>query len=62
MFAEQGGWLWFVIDVGLVAILGAALVYGVMMWRNRPKNRATEQVRNEATRDVYREAEQHKQG
>lgn len=57
MFEEQSGWLWSAITVGLVVILGIALAYGTMMWRNRPKNRAIEQVRDKATRDVYREAE-----
>jgi hypothetical protein len=35
---DAGGWLWLAIDVGFVVILGAALVYGIVMWRNRPAN------------------------
>jgi len=31
---DAGGWLWLIIDVGLVAILGAVLAYGVMHYRN----------------------------
>jgi hypothetical protein len=52
---DLGGWLWFVIDVIFVALLGAAMVYGIMRWRNRPHDPATEQVRDEATRRSYRE-------
>jgi hypothetical protein len=33
---DAGGWLWLVIDAGFVLLLAAALVYGIMMWRNRP--------------------------
>jgi hypothetical protein len=35
-----GGWLWMVIDVGFVVVLGAALAYGIMMRRRRPANSA----------------------
>jgi hypothetical protein len=38
MDSDAGGWLWLVIDAGFVVLLGAALVYGIMMWRNRPAN------------------------
>jgi hypothetical protein len=30
---DGGGWLWLVIDVGFVGILGLALAYGTMQWR-----------------------------
>jgi hypothetical protein len=33
--AEESGWLWFVIDVGAVAVFGVALLYGTMMYRRR---------------------------
>jgi hypothetical protein len=48
-----GGWLWFVIDVIAVAILGAAMLYGVASWRNR--NRSLDPLREESTRQLYRE-------
>lgn len=32
---DAGGILWLIIDVVLVAALGAALVYGTMHYRNR---------------------------
>ena len=48
------GVLWLIIDVVLVAALGAALVYGVMMTHRAYKNRALKKVRDDATRDLYR--------
>jgi hypothetical protein len=36
MNSDAGGWLWLAVDVGFVVLLGAALIYGIMMWRNRP--------------------------
>ena len=52
MDGDAGGWLWLLIDVALVAILGAALVYGVAMWRKR-RSATAEQVRDNATRELY---------
>jgi Ni/Fe-hydrogenase subunit HybB-like protein len=54
---DAGGWLWLVIDVGFVAILAAALIYGVTMWHFRRRNRAAQQARDEATRELYRQGE-----
>jgi hypothetical protein len=50
---DYGGWMWLFIDVILVAILAASLIYGIGMWRQRHRNRATEQVRDEATDRLY---------
>ena len=52
MDGEAGGWLWLVIDVAFVALLAAALVYGVSMWRKR-RSAAADRVRDNATRDLY---------
>jgi len=52
---DYGGWMWFLIDVGLVAILAAALVYGVVMWRRRYRDPATREIRDEATERLYRQ-------
>jgi hypothetical protein len=49
---DAGGWLWLVIDVAFVALLAAALVYGVSVWRKR-RSAASEQVRDRATRELY---------
>jgi hypothetical protein len=50
---DYGGWMWFLIDVVLVVILAAALIYGIGMWRKRYRNSATQQVRDEATDRLY---------
>lgn len=54
MFDDLGGPLWALIDVIAVAILGLALVYGMMAWRRR-RNRSLEKVRDEATKKLFRE-------
>jgi hypothetical protein len=54
---DAGGWLWFVIDVVLVAVFAAALVYGIVMVRNRPKGPRADAVRDRATKNVYRQEE-----
>lgn len=52
---DVGGWLWLLIDVAFVAALGAALIYGVVAYRNRSRNPTVEQRRDEATRRLYRQ-------
>ena len=54
MDSDAGGWLWLVIDVGFVVILAVALAYGVYMWRTRSRNQIVERIRDEATREGYR--------
>jgi hypothetical protein len=54
MNSDAGGWLWLVIDVGFVVILAIALVYGIYMWRTRSRNQTVERIRDEATRETYR--------
>jgi hypothetical protein len=55
---DFGGWMWLFIDVGLVALLAGALIYGMGMWRNRHRDRATEEVRDRATERLYRQEEE----
>jgi hypothetical protein len=50
---DYGGWMWFLIDVVMVAILAAALIYGIAMWRRRRRDRTTQQVRDETTERLY---------
>jgi CBS-domain-containing membrane protein len=50
---DWGGWMWFVIDVLAVVILGVALAYGAAMWRHRPRNPQIERASDEATKDLY---------
>lgn len=58
MGSEASGWLWLIIDVILVAALAGGLIYGTMMWRSRSRNRAVQQVRDEATKDLYQQRDQ----
>ena len=52
---DYGGWMWLIIDVVMVAILAAALIYGIAMWRQRRRDRITEQMRDDATDRLYHE-------
>ncbi len=52
---ELGGWLWIVIDVVAVAVLGAAIAYAAMQWRHRRKDAAAQIARDRATRELYRQ-------
>lgn len=49
----SGGYLWGLIDVIGVAVLAAALMYGIMRWRKRSKSPAVEAARDRATERVY---------
>ena len=51
---DAGGWLWLVIDVGFVVILAIVLVYGSYIWRTRSRNQTVQRIRDEATRESYR--------
>lgn len=53
MDGDAGGWMWLLIDVAFVAFLAAALIYGVVQWRNRSKSPAVQQHRDEATRRLF---------
>jgi hypothetical protein len=48
----DAGWLWIIVDVVAVIILGAAIAYATMRWR-RAKNRTLERVRDDATNRLY---------
>jgi hypothetical protein len=50
---DPGEWLWFVIDVVLVAALGIGIAYGIIVSRRRRKNAATEAARDAATHRAY---------
>lgn len=51
MSEGAGGWLWIMITVGMVAVLGVALAYAAL----RGRNKRLDPVRDEATRRVYRQ-------
>jgi membrane protein implicated in regulation of membrane protease activity len=60
MDSDAGGWLWFVIDVVMVAVLAVALVYATVLWRRRRGR--LEQVSERSTAQLYeREAERERQ-
>lgn len=48
---ELSGWLWIIVDVGLVVALGAGIAYGVARWRQRRRNTPQEK---RAVDDLYR--------
>ena len=54
---QLSGSLWLLIDVALVALLAAAMIYGIMKWRHRRRDPAMERARDDATRRVYRDEE-----
>ena len=49
--ADAGGWLWFVIDVLMVAVLAVALIYATVLWRRRRGR--LKQVSERATARLY---------
>jgi len=51
---DGGGWSWLIIDVGFVAILGLALLYGATQYRKK----RLDPLRDRKTRDLYREEDQ----
>jgi hypothetical protein len=50
---DQGGWLWAVVDIMFVAVLAAALLYGIFAWRRRSRDPTVEQVRDRGTLRNY---------
>jgi hypothetical protein len=50
---DWGGWMWFVIDVLAVAVLGGAIAYGTSMWRHRSLDPEIQRKSDEATRELY---------
>ena len=56
MVNEPGMSIWMIVGV-LVIILGAALVYGVMMWSRGRKDPAIREAQDRGTERGYREAE-----
>jgi hypothetical protein len=57
---QGGGWLWMLIDVGFVAVLGAVLIYGTMQWKRR-RSRPVEHARDQATHQLYESEERRRE-
>jgi threonine/homoserine/homoserine lactone efflux protein len=51
---EGGGWLLLILDIVGAALLAGALIYGITMWRKRPKSPAAERRSEEVVRENYR--------
>jgi hypothetical protein len=58
MDGDAGGWMWLLVDVAFVAVLGAALIYGIVQWRNRSKSPAAQERRDQATRRLFDKPDQ----
>jgi hypothetical protein len=51
---EGGGLVLLILDVVGAALLAGALIYGVAVWRRRPKSPAAERRGEEVVRENYR--------
>ena len=57
--SDSGGWMWLIIDVVFVVLLAVGLLWGMLMWQSRRRNRETEQ----ATKELYKQgAEKERRG
>jgi hypothetical protein len=54
---NEGLWLWGVIDILAVVVLGFAIFYASRTWRNRPRDPVLQRQSDEATRRLYRHGE-----
>jgi uncharacterized protein involved in outer membrane biogenesis len=62
MDSDASGWLWVVIDILLPVVLLAAIVYGTIQWKKRPRDRSVQQLRDDTTRENYRREEAARRG
>jgi flagellar basal body-associated protein FliL len=53
MNSDASGWLWLVIDVGLVVVLAGALIYGTMMWSRWKQSPEQAAERDRKTRELF---------
>ena len=51
---QEGGWLWFVIDILAVLLLAAAMLYGSHAWLTRSRDPVVKRESDEATRRLYK--------
>jgi type VI protein secretion system component VasK len=57
--SDPSGWFWVILGV-LGVGLGLAIAYARAAWRRRRKTPETQQAKDEATRELYREEERHR--
>ena len=50
---DIGGFLWLIIDVTFVLVLGAALILGIHQWRQRRRSRVTKEAEERAVDRAY---------
>jgi hypothetical protein len=50
---DWGAWMWVIIDIVAVVILGAAIAYGSLRWRKRSQDPAVKEASDRATRELY---------
>ena len=53
LMTDTSSWLWMVIDVAAVVILGVAMAYGGAMWRQRSRNPILNRISDDATHRLY---------
>ena len=51
---QEGGWLWFVIDILVIVILAAVMLYASHAWLTRSSDRIVKRESDEATRRLYK--------
>jgi hypothetical protein len=49
------GYLWFAIDVAMVAALAAGIIYGMIQWRRWRQHPVAAKTRDEKTRELFRD-------
>jgi hypothetical protein len=54
---EASGWMWIVMNVGLVALLGGALGYGMWTWRAKRRSPAMDRLRDRKTEELHKRAD-----
>jgi len=62
MDSDASGWLWLAINFVMPILLLAAIIYGTVQWRKRSRRPALEEMRDQKTRENYREEDARQKG
>ena len=54
MSGQAGGWMWLLLNVGLVVLLAGALGYGMWCWRAKRRSPAMDRLRDRKTEELHR--------